>query len=223
MVENLSKSESTGKKSRPLDVIEWTNINLSKWLEWGFDVDRVFRTSQYHMVFQRMKPTLVEVSDPEPALELGGSWYLVDLAMEKKLEKMIWIAWFTAAMIFALALIALGIGMNYLSLILFVGMYVIVEGFLPLSLKKLADDKKESNIRIKITSLMKVIHFVKSGNILLSWSKDNTNTGVAFRLDHNVAEALISRIRDHAPENAEIKTEIDSNPLAPSAKKAEKR
>jgi len=100
---------------------------------------------------------------------------------------------------------------------------VIVEGFLPLSLKKLADDKRESNIKIKISSLVKVIHFVKSGTILISWSKDNTNTGVAFRLGRNVAEALFSRIREHAPENAEIKTEPDSNPFAPPAKKAEKR
>jgi len=223
MAENLIKSENDGKKSRPLDVIEWTNINLNKWREWGFDVDRVFRTSRHHFIFQRVVPTLAEVSEPEPALELEGAWYGIDLATEKKLEKLIWIAWFTAALVFALALIAIGIGMKYFSLMLFVGMYVIVEGFLPLSLKKLADNRKESNLKIKVSSLVKAIHFVKSGTILISWSKDNTNTGVAFRLAHNVAEALFSRIREHAPENADIKTNPDSNPFAPPAKKAEKR
>jgi hypothetical protein len=219
MVANRENLTDSATESKHIEVKGWPDMNLKKWRAWGFSVDEIYRTPRYNFLVQPTRSTLRQTNDGHPEFILDGKWFRVPERIERRLEAFAWTAYIVILLLFAAMLALVWAGAGISSMLMFLFMYILVEGFWSLSLGILTPSTRTDSVTIPWKSISRIVLVSDYNTILLTWNDYGENRGVAIRLHHETANKLYGALKDYIAEKVEVK-KVDGIPLgSPPVKK----
>jgi len=180
-------------------------MNLRKWVDWGFTATEIYRTPKYNFLVQPVRSGLAETEGDDPAFVLSGRWYRVGDEIERKLEWMSWAVYFFALVLVAVMIRTAMSGGGILAAVVFVIMYITIEGFMPLALGVLASRGFSARVEIPWRSIEEVVSVTDRGVMLLGWSEAGVGRAVAVRLHPDTAKKVVDRLKNTLAGSASIR------------------
>ncbi|HDS31036.1 MAG TPA: hypothetical protein ENN67_08340 [Firmicutes bacterium] len=203
ITDDQSENRAHPETKEPVEVKSWPELSIAKWRQWGFDVSEVLRTPKYNFLVQPVKSSMNQTGNPPCCFILEGNWYSVDSDIERRMSAMI----FPAAMMLMLFAIMLLMSVqkhqNIVAAFIFILMYAIVEGFVPLGLFLYARGKRLEIVEIRWNSINKIIFLPAQEILMIGWS-DETNRAVALQVHPGMGERIIERLKDEDLPEAKI-------------------
>ncbi len=194
MTDQMKKIIVPSADTKSVEVKDWPNLNIVKWRKWGFTVERVLRTSKYHFIFHRTTAGL-KISEGENAsLTVEGKFFQIDDEMEKKLEKMSWIAYALIILFFASLVRFFLAGSGIMAALAFLLMYSTIEGFPLYTLSNVTSGTYYSRTEIPWAKISRMILINKDGVLLIGWNDGETDLAVAVGLLPMKASKLYDQI-----------------------------
>jgi hypothetical protein len=186
------------------------DFNTLIWKRWMFKADRVLRLARFHIIFQRVKPEILEDKGDNPSLTIRGAIYFIDEKVEMRLGRYI-IPVYLVGLLFIAGMIKMAVDGNHpFSIACFFLAFLTFDGFVPFALGRFAGETRESEIKIPFEACTRVIFFPKRGTFLIGWNEPKYKSAVfSFTLGANMAERMYERMREKIPSSAQIKS-IDS-------------
>ncbi len=201
-----TSTASSESRTRRISVKSWPNISLETWQQWGFRPTEVFRTPRSNFLMQPVKATLSELESLNPALILEGKWYRLDVEKEKRIRKMIWPAY--------LFMFLLGIGMaaavmsgtGIVAAVMFIGLYLVVEGFESYTLKLVGGPTLIRRVNIPWDSITQVALLPRPGILLVGWNDEGSALAVTIQFVPETAEKIMGRLEKALGKTIEVRT-----------------
>lgn len=208
-----TSAKDTPESGRTLGVESFLDMNLHYWRRWGFDLEETLRTPKYHFLLNPRRSALLETAGEEPMFTLEGEWYRQDEAIEERIRKTSWSGYLLLLLMFAGMLQAVWARMGLVAAVLFVLMYITMEGLMPLLLRSFAAHTRSDRVDIPWVSLTRVILIPRPGILLLGWQAEESRRGIALKLQPDAARDLFDRLRGALPEGVKARV-VDSGSLA---------
>jgi len=204
MVANRENLTDSATESKHIEVKGWPDMNLKKWRAWGFSVDEIYRSPRYNFLVQPTRSTLRQVEGRNPAFVLDGKWFRVPEQIERRLEAFAWTAYIIILLLFAAMIALVWAGGGITSMLMFVIMYILVEGFMSLSLGILTPSTRTDSVTIPWDSILRAVLVSDYDTILLAFNDNGENRGVAIRLHRETAKKLFGEIIDYIGEKIDV-------------------
>jgi len=219
MVPVREKDKTDDSSLRKLTTRGWPDLNLPKWHAWGFNVTEIYRTPRHSVIVQPVKATISESKVDNPSFVIEGLWYRLTDELEKRLSKMMWPVLILSVMLFTFMIQAMYSNNVPLSFLMFILLYLIIEGFSAFSIKLITGSKNIWKIDIPWESLTRVVHVSRDGVILMEMKDRDERRGIAVRFKPETSEAVYSRMSDFLGNSVEMMVDSDnhlSNPPSES-------
>jgi hypothetical protein len=194
-----SPTDNHASKLTRLNVKSWPDLLISGWSKWGFDVTEVLRAPRYHFIFNREQPEAYLSEGPDPPLIIKGRWYLLDYAGEKQMLQMAWPSYIIGLVLFAGLLQTAYTSNGIFTILFFILMYTLFEGFVPYALNVIAGKTMKSEVVIPVEKIFLIGHIVKQGVMMIGWDENGVKRGVAMRLTVDGANLAVKMISDISP------------------------
>jgi hypothetical protein len=191
-----SMTETRDEGLHRLDIKAWPGLGLSDWKKWGFDPTWVIRTPPNHFFLRPKESSIFETVSEGPALVLKGEWYKMDERREHLMQKTVWAVYALGLVLFAGMLAAVSMRSGFGAVVIFVLMYLLLEGFPIFALRWLSKESRFTERTLPFNCLRRVAYLEKEGVILFQWDIDSSREGLAIGMTPVASEKLVKSIED---------------------------
>jgi hypothetical protein len=179
---------------KSVNVKHFPNLNVQKWKAWGLPVVKILRTPRYNFLIQPVRNQLFK-NEEDQSYIVTGICYRVDEAIDRKIEKISWVAYAILVILFGTMLSFVMTGASIRATFAFILMYAIAEGFMPVMLAKMASDFRSEKAIVPFRCIDHIALISDPGVVLISWKDDGIETGLSLGFTREKAKLEFEELK----------------------------